>query len=440
MSEFPERLSLPGLTTQMRHKRKEALAACDCVVLAGSVIDFRVDYGRHFNKNAHITMINLGAEALAKNRDIRGRDLLVQADPADFVVSLAQNAPATDAQRAAWQPWLAALRKNEAKREAEIDGMARSKKPSTSAAAGTERGINPVVLCRAVNDAIADDSIIVADGGDFVGTASYIVQPRQPLAWLDPGVFGTLGVGGGFAVAAKALRPNSEVWILFGDGSSAWSLSEVDTMVRHGLPCIVLIGNDAAWQQMHRDQVRMVSFIVQRPIHSNRFSRHLFSHNDSLLNSTMWIVAGAAAAGPGRVRAALHAVRHCRAGLRRRRIPRRARVRRGGDAARGEARGARGEAPGGGQCLSGQVGLPRGIHLVVNFEFQDDCGPEHGRHYLVLSSTSFPHHWCAADLLSHPLVPIRAAFAACLSQSSSRPFLVFRVFFFKKRVFIIDPG
>jgi thiamine pyrophosphate-dependent acetolactate synthase large subunit-like protein len=84
------------------------------------------------------------------------------------------------------------------------------------------------------------------------------VQPRQPLAWLDPGVFGTLGVGGGFAVAAKALRPNSEVWILFGDGSSAWSLSEVDTMVRHGLPCIVLIGNDAAWQQMHRDQVRLL--------------------------------------------------------------------------------------------------------------------------------------------------------------------------------------
>ncbi len=60
---------------------------------------------------------------------------------------------------------------------------------------------------------------------------SDIVHPRQPLAWLDPGVFGTLGVGGGMAVAAKALRPKSEVWILFGDGSSAWSLSEVDTMV-----------------------------------------------------------------------------------------------------------------------------------------------------------------------------------------------------------------
>lgn len=52
-----------------------------------------------------------------------------------------------------------------------------------------------------------EDNIIVADGGDFVGSAAYILRPRGPLSWLDPGPFGTLGVGGGFALGAKLCRP-----------------------------------------------------------------------------------------------------------------------------------------------------------------------------------------------------------------------------------------
>ena len=97
--------------------------------------------------------------------------------------------------------------------------------------------------------------MVVADGGDFVATASYILRPRGPLRWLDPGVFGTLGVGGGFALGAKAERPEAEVWLLWGDGSAAYSLAEFDTFTRHGLPVIAVVGNDAGWTQIAREQV-----------------------------------------------------------------------------------------------------------------------------------------------------------------------------------------
>jgi acetolactate synthase-1/2/3 large subunit len=78
------------------------------------------------------------------------------------------------------------------------------------------------------------------------------------LSWLDPGVFGTLGVGGGFSVGAAASRPGKEIWLVWGDGSSAYSLSEFDTFVRHGYAPIALIGNDASWAQIAREQVEML--------------------------------------------------------------------------------------------------------------------------------------------------------------------------------------
>ena len=99
---------------------------------------------------------------------------------------------------------------------------------------------------------------MVADGGDFVATASYILHPRAPLSWLDPGVFGTLGVGAGFALGAALCRPDSEVWIIYGDGACGYSLVEFDTFARHGIPVIAIVGNDAGWTQIAREQVKML--------------------------------------------------------------------------------------------------------------------------------------------------------------------------------------
>ena len=91
-----------------------------------------------------------------------------------------------------------------------------------------------------------------------MGTASYIVKPRKRLSWLDPGAFGTLGCGAGFALGAALCRPDDEVWVLFGDGSVGYSLAEFDTFTRHNIPVIAVIGNDAGWTQIARDQVKIL--------------------------------------------------------------------------------------------------------------------------------------------------------------------------------------
>lgn len=82
-----------------------------------------------------------------------------------------------------------------------------------------DKYLNPVYLLKQFENIIDENTILVADGGDFVATASYILKPRKPLSWLDPGAFGTLGVGAGFALGAKLARPDANVVILYGDGS-----------------------------------------------------------------------------------------------------------------------------------------------------------------------------------------------------------------------------
>jgi acetolactate synthase-1/2/3 large subunit len=147
-----------------------------------------------------------------------------------------------------WRDWQVSLEERDAEREAEID----------ASAAESGEYVNPVNLCRAINDQLPDNSVIVADGGDFVGTSSYIVKPRKRLSWLDPGAFGTLGCGAGFALGASLCRPDDEVWILFGDGSVGYALAEFDTFARHKIPVIAVVGNDAGWTQIARDQVKML--------------------------------------------------------------------------------------------------------------------------------------------------------------------------------------
>lgn len=102
---------------------------------------------------------------------------------------------------------------------------------------------------------ITDDTILCADGGDFVSSAAHLVRPRGPLQWLDPGAFGTLGVGAGFALGAKTVYPDRPVMIIWGDGSAGYSIVEFDTFVRNKLPVSALIGNDACWTQIAREQV-----------------------------------------------------------------------------------------------------------------------------------------------------------------------------------------
>jgi acetolactate synthase-1/2/3 large subunit len=229
-----------GHPLHRRHQRRLALKEADFVLLAGVPCDFRLDYGRQIRRRTHLVSVNRSRRDLRLNRrPTQG----VLADPGAFLRALAAGAIDGD-----WADWAAQLSERDRRREAEIE----------SQVAETEGAIDPLHLFRRLDAHLEEDSVLVADGGDFVATCSYTVSPRRPLSWLDPGAFGTLGVGGGFAVGARLCRPESEVWIVYGDGSVAYSLAEFDTYVRHGLPIIALVGNDASWAQIAREQVPML--------------------------------------------------------------------------------------------------------------------------------------------------------------------------------------
>ncbi|RME84842.1 MAG: thiamine pyrophosphate-binding protein [Planctomycetota bacterium] len=229
----------------MRHCRREALKEADLVILAGVPVDFRLDYGRHIGHKAALVMVNLSGAELKRNRDITGRrrhSIRVLGDPLTFLVKLARMAHIPQDK---WKEWKEILGQRETRREEEILQKSKEK---------LAEYMNPVKVCQELEKAIGEKAVLVADGGDFVGTASYIVRPRGPLTWLDPGVFGTLGVGAGFAMGAKLARPDHEVWILYGDGSCGYSIIEFDTFVRHKIPVIAVVGNDGAWNQIAREQ------------------------------------------------------------------------------------------------------------------------------------------------------------------------------------------
>jgi acetolactate synthase-1/2/3 large subunit len=229
-----------GHRLQMRHQRRPALKEADVVVLAGVPNDFRLEYGAHVAR-AKVISVNLSEHDLYKNRK---PELGVLGDPCAFLCSLAQvhgSAPPRDA-------WLAKLAARDQEREREIEKTAAEKTDF----------INPLRLCQGIERQLSDEAILVGDGGDFIGTAAYTTTPRGPLQWLDPGVFGTLGVGAGFALGAKLVRPEADVWLLYGDGAAGFSIMEHDTFVRHGLPIISVVGNDAGWTQIERDQVTIL--------------------------------------------------------------------------------------------------------------------------------------------------------------------------------------
>jgi len=243
---------------QRRHQRKQALREADLVVLAGVPADFRLDYGRQIGRAAKIVAVNRCDADLRRNRRPA---LAVHADPALFLRALAGAAGAKSGRFAAWLETLAA---RDRAREAEIDAEA------GQARAG---GVHPLRLFRDLDRLLEGGSVLVADGGDFVATAAYTLRPRGPLSWLDPGVFGTLGVGAGFALGARLVRPEADVWLLWGDGSAGYGLAEIDTFARQGLGVVAVIGNDASWAQIARDQLAILGDAVGTELRPTAYER-----------------------------------------------------------------------------------------------------------------------------------------------------------------------
>ncbi|XP_057695650.1 2-hydroxyacyl-CoA lyase 2 isoform X1 [Corythoichthys intestinalis] len=227
----------------IRQNRRDALKVADVVVLAGTVCDFRLGYGKVLNRRSKIIAVNRDKRQLLKNSDMFWKPTVaIQGDAGSFLVRLSKGLKGHHCP----EEWPQSLKAGDVTKENINRAKANEK---------TEHHLNPLKVLHMLDEQMSENSIIVADGGDFVGSAAYIMRPRGPLRWLDPGAFGTLGVGGGFALGAKLCRPESEVWIVYGDGSLGYSVAEFDTFTRHKTPVIAVVGNDACWSQISREQV-----------------------------------------------------------------------------------------------------------------------------------------------------------------------------------------
>lgn len=223
--------------------RKKALAEADVVLVFGTPLDFRLGYGRTppFAEDAQVIQVDLDGTEIGRNRPVEvgivGDTGLVAAGLAERL----QDASRPGAQRE-WMARIAELEKEKiaatrAERESESDPP------------------NPLRVCAELDRHLSEDAIVVGDGGDFVATAAYTLKLHRPFSWLDPGPLGTLGVGPGYAMAAKLAHPDRQVVIVYGDGAFGLHGLEIEAMVRQGIDVKMIVGNDAAWTQIRRGQV-----------------------------------------------------------------------------------------------------------------------------------------------------------------------------------------
>jgi acetolactate synthase-1/2/3 large subunit len=236
----------PGHPYFFQQTRKEALKSSDVILIFGTPLDFRIGYGResHINPKAKLIHVDLDGNEPGRNR---GCEVGIIGDTGLVMEQLTELAESEGYSKALAQPWVRDLRgREEDKWQKMQPGMNSDADP-----------IDPLRACKEIDSIVDDDTIIVGDGGDFVGTAAYTVRPRRPGQWLDPGPLGTLGVGPGYAMAAKLARPNSNVIILYGDGAFGLHAMEFEAMVRQKINVVGIVGNDAGWSQILRGQEQL---------------------------------------------------------------------------------------------------------------------------------------------------------------------------------------
>jgi acetolactate synthase I/II/III large subunit len=222
--------------------RRLALSQSDLVFVFGTPFDFRVEYGRSptWAEGGKIVQVDLDGAELGRNRRV---DVAIHGDSGLVLRHFAGLAAKRDPKKHAG--WLAQVRADEDKRRAKMaPEMASDASPP-----------NPLRVCAEIGKRLGKNDIVIGDGGDFVATAAYVLKLEWPQLWMDPGPLGTLGVGPGYAMAAKLARPDARVVLVYGDGSFGLHGLEFEAMVRQNIPVIAVIGNDAAWTQIRRGQV-----------------------------------------------------------------------------------------------------------------------------------------------------------------------------------------
>ncbi|HEX9066724.1 MAG TPA: acetolactate synthase [Streptosporangiaceae bacterium] len=218
--------------------RSVALGEADLVIVAGTPLDFRLGYGEYGGKS------DTGRAAVVHVADSAGQIAahvsLAASASGDLTAFFTELVRA--AQRAGIGPrwtedWLPRLA-----------GATRSAVAADGPLLASDAfPIHPMRIYGELAPLLAPDAVVIGDGGDFVSYAGKYIEPRQPGGWLDPGPYGCLGTGLGYAIAARIARPQAQVVLMLGDGAAGFSLMDVDTCVRHRLPVVMICGNNGIW-------------------------------------------------------------------------------------------------------------------------------------------------------------------------------------------------
>ena len=209
--------------------RGTALKGADVAIVVGVPLDFRLGFGAAFGEETKLIRVDVEPNKLERNRVAE--------------VDLVGDVPATLAALAASEPgdrggnWVEGLRAEETeKREAEGTDRADPRGP-----------LHPMRLYEELGQVLDRDAIVIGDGGDFVSYAGRVIETFEPGTWMDPGPFGCLGAGPGQAIGAACANPGRQICLLLGDGAFGFSGLEFDTMVRHELPIVAVMGNNGIW-------------------------------------------------------------------------------------------------------------------------------------------------------------------------------------------------
>jgi acetolactate synthase-1/2/3 large subunit len=219
--------------------RSLAFGTADLVLVAGAPLDFRLGYGAFGAASADPAKVVQLADSPGQ---LAAHVALAEGVAGDLGMALDGLIAAADGAgdggaRAARAGWLQRLR------DAAVEAQRRDQELLSSDA----EPIHPARIYGELRGLLADDAVVIGDGGDFVSFAGRYIEPARPGSWLDPGPYGCLGTGLGYAIAARIARPAAQVVLLLGDGAAGLSLMDVDTLVRHRLPVAIVCGNNGAW-------------------------------------------------------------------------------------------------------------------------------------------------------------------------------------------------
>jgi acetolactate synthase-1/2/3 large subunit len=300
--DFVEKLNVPAYSNgagrgtlprdhplNLQLTRRDAFAEADVTIVVGTPFDFRLRYGKSL-KSKTVIQIDMSYTTIARNRDVT---LGLVGDVGAILAAIAQaasgRASTGDAERKDWVAYLQA--KEKAAVEARLPKLRGDASP-----------IHPYRLAYEIDQFLTDNSIFIGDGGDVVTFAGNVVRPKGPGLWMDPGPLGTLGVGTGFAMAAKLTQPQREVVTLFGDGSFAMTGFDMQTAIRFDLPYIAIIGNNMYMNQIRCGQIQ--KYGKERGDVGNRLGEINFEKFAEMLG-----IHGEAVREPAQIRPALERAR-----------------------------------------------------------------------------------------------------------------------------------